>query len=267
MKIIKNIAFSILFILGIQSCDPIENYDVAPAKAVVEAYLSPNKPIDMLVTKELPFTDSSNVQRQTIDNLTINIEVDGTSFNLKPEGNGRYKSSFLVDSLKTYKMSFDYNGKKISAETRTLSKPQNFKSSVSNLKIAGGFPPSFPDPVKLNWNNPDNDYFLVVAQNIETSPEAVSTGGPFGGNINNNAARQFRSSPTQTSNSELLGLNFRYYGRYEVVLYKINAEYASLYSDNGNSSINLSQPFTNVNNGLGIFTGLASDTLRITVTK
>jgi hypothetical protein len=92
------------------------------------------------------------------------------------------------------------------------------------------------------------------------------SGGPFGGG-NANAARQFRSSPAQNNSTELAGPNFGYYGRYDVILYRINAEYASLYSENGSSSINLSQPYTNVNNGLGIFTGLAADTLRITVTK
>jgi hypothetical protein len=40
---------------------------------------------------------------------------------------------------------------------------------------------------------------------------------------------------------------------------------AALYSDNSNSSQNLSNPTTNITNGLGIFTGISSDTLYLQV--
>jgi hypothetical protein len=266
MKTIRYRGFIGWLALWVISCQPIENVEMPSAKAVVEAYLSPNKPIDLFITKELPFGTTNQVDQLTIDDLEVQIQVDGKSYLLQPQGKGRYTSAFLVDTLKIYKMSFEYDGNIVSAETRTLSKPKDYKSAVSSIKITSGFPPSFPDPVKLTWSNPDGDYFLVVAKNIETNPEETISGGPFGGG-NNNPARQFRSSPAQTSSTELAGPNFTYYGRYDVILYKINAEYAALYSDNGSSSINLSQPFTNITNGLGIFTGLASDTIRITVTQ
>ncbi|NJO24567.1 MAG: hypothetical protein HC867_00495 [Bacteroidia bacterium] len=42
-------------------------------------------------------------------------------------------------------------------------------------------------------------------------------------------------------------------------------EYAALYNSNGNSSQNLTTVPTNVQNGLGIFTGVNADTVFVTV--
>jgi Domain of unknown function (DUF4249) len=264
MKQIKIYAVALLTNLFFMACDPIENYETAPPKAVVTAYLSPNKVADVYINKELPFTDESNIQVEPLSNLTVKLTFDGQTKTLKWLEKGHYQSDFKTESGKTYKLSFDYNGKVVSAETTIPSRPTGFKASVSELQITGGFPPSFPDPVKLTWDNAANDYHLAVATNIEPNPEVVTSG--FGGNTTN-LSRQFRSNPSRSTSTELIGPNFQYYGRYDLILYKINGEYASLYENNGSSSINLTAPFTNVENGLGIFTGIASDTLRLTVKK
>jgi hypothetical protein len=52
-----------------------------------------------------------------------------------------------------------------------------------------------------------------------------------------------------------------------VILYKLNPEYSTLYDDSGNSSINLKAPYSNITNGLGIFTGMNADTLYLNVKK
>jgi hypothetical protein len=248
--------------LFIISCEPLETYQEATPKAVVEAYLSPKKKIDILITKELPFSDSTS-KRETLDDLRVVVETEGIPTTLKPQGEGHYVSDFLVQEGKVYNLSFVYDGRTVTAQTSIPVKPIGFKSTVTELKISSGFPPSFPDPLKLNWSNPLSDYHLVGIKNTEINPVAVFT-GPFGGG---NPQRQFRISPTQGNSTEIPGPQFSYYGRYEIVLHRINPEYATLYADNGNSSLNLSQPFTNVTNGLGIFTGYSSDTIIVNVIK
>jgi hypothetical protein len=52
-----------------------------------------------------------------------------------------------------------------------------------------------------------------------------------------------------------------------LILYHLNADYAALYNDTGNSSQNLTNPTTNIENGLGIFTGINADTLLLNVIK
>jgi Domain of unknown function (DUF4249) len=250
------------------ACSDDTTSTVVPQKAVVEAYLSPNKTIDVAISKELPFSDTTTTV-QKLNNLTVKVEYDGKTITLKSNGDGHYLSNVKVDSNKTYHLFFDYGGKTVEAITTIPAKPTGFKQSVSEIKItafnpgSGSFPTS-PDPVKLTWNNPTNDYFLVVTANTETAPETINSGFGGGGAPPN---RIFRNRPSATNTSEIRSMQFQYYGNHDLILYRINAEYASLYDENGSNSLNLTAPFTNVKNGLGIFTGVAADTLKLYVRK
>jgi len=62
-------------------------------------------------------------------------------------------------------------------------------------------------------------------------------------------------------------MEFKYYGRHYLILYKINPEYAALYESTGNSSQNLRTPNSNIKNAQGIFTAVNSDTLLLNVKK
>lgn len=77
----------------------------------------------------------------------------------------------------------------------------------------------------------------------------------------------FRVEPTQNNTYEIGSQQFQYYGQHRIILYHINPEYALLYQDSGDNSLNLKSPPTNVKNGLGIFTAISSDTLYLNVTQ
>lgn len=245
------------------SDDPLQ---ISPDKAVVQGYLKLGQPIDIYISKEAPFSDTT-ISDLALKGLSVEVETNGQIVKLKDNGNGHYTSESRVDSNKTYHLRFDYGGKKLTASTFVPVRPKNFKSNVSSFKIASGFPPSFPDPLKLEWTSEREAYYLIVAENTEASPEVVFSGGPFGSSTTNNNSRFFRQSPFQGNSTELQSQLFRYYGNYHLVLFRINAEYASLYTDNGNSSLSLTTPYTNITNGLGIFTGMSSDTLAFNVNK
>jgi hypothetical protein len=127
--------------------------------------------------------------------------------------------------------------------------------------FTGGMP-EMPDPVKTNWSNPENDYYLVVVENTEENPAVIND---FGGN--NPPARLFRNEPTQTNSYDIRAQQFQYYGKHRIILFHINPEYSSLYKDSGTTSQNITTPPTNVTNGLGIFTAIHSDTLFLDVIK
>jgi Domain of unknown function (DUF4249) len=254
--------FSIVFITSCTKTDPLSIY--AP-KAVVEGYLVANQPIDIKVTKEIPFSDSTSTL-ETLDKLTIKIDMEGQSFNLKNDASGHYKSDHLVQIGKTYTMTFTYNDKSVSASTIIPESPQNYKSSATQYTVptftfGSGAPPQFPDPISLTWDNTTNDYYLVVVKNTEASPESIFTNRPGG------LVRIFREAPTQTNTQEIRPQSFSYFGNHDVILFHVTGDYASLYNDTGNNSLNLQAPYSNVENGLGIFTGLAADTLQLKVTK
>ena len=57
------------------------------------------------------------------------------------------------------------------------------------------------------------------------------------------------------------------FGTYQIIVFRVNPEYAALYKSSGNSTLSLEEPPTNIENGFGIFTGASSDTLYLEVIK
>lgn len=239
-------------------------------RPVVEAYLVAGRTPVVKITYQLALGSSDSLL-QPIQNLEVFIDSNGESHRFSYSASDSLyhaETPWIVESGKTYQLSFVYNGETIFAETSVPEKPAGFTLSASSITIkpfgnpgSGGGIPNFPDPIEINWENTDGAYYLIVVENLETDPESI---------FEENEERPrptFRTEPEQNSTYELGFQSFSYYGTHQIILYKLNAEYAALYDDNGNSSQNLSTPYTNVVGGLGIFTGINSDTLSITVTQ
>jgi hypothetical protein len=267
LKILMKNIFIILLgfiILSLStSCAVSDPLPAPSSRPVVEAYLVANEPIDIYIARQAPFSDTT-ITDLSIKGLSIDIKSDTKTIHLTDQGNGHYTSATKVDSNTTYSLRFDYAGKTITATTFVPSHTNNFVCSATSFVVTvnpNNGRPSFPDPALLSWKSVPDAYYLVVAENTDQVPELIFS---FGGGSNR---RFFRQAPFQGNNTDLQGQLFRYYGNYNLILFRINVEYASLYADNGTSSINLTTPYTNVTNGLGIFTGMASDTLKFVVTK
>ena len=57
------------------------------------------------------------------------------------------------------------------------------------------------------------------------------------------------------------------FGTYQIIFLRVNLEYTGLFGSSGSSTLSLEEPPTNIVNGLGIFTGVSSDTLYLEVTR
>ncbi|MEI6411565.1 MAG: DUF4249 family protein [Bacteroidota bacterium] len=233
-------------------------------RPVVQAFLQPGATPSVKITQQLPFGSSDTVVH-TIDNLSVLIESNGQQFPLEFVDTGTYVGNFVPIAGQTYSLSFTYNGKIVTAQTVIPSKPTGLTTSATSIAIppftpgGGGFI-NIPDPINLSWNNPDNAYCLVVISNIDANSTSI-----FPVTNNNIPRRIFRSQPEQISGYEINARSFRYYGHHNVIVYRLNPEYASLYDNSGNSSQNLVSPFTNIVGGLGIFTGVNADTVHVYV--
>jgi len=233
---------------------------------VVEGYINVDHKISITVTKEIPFNSDDTVA-QPIEALEILLTNNDNSELLSDLGSGVYESnSIIARTDEKYSIEFEYNGKSVSSETTIPTKPIDYHTSANSITITSftpgsGAPPSFPEPIQLTWDNPDNRYFLVVVENIENNPTPIYDTSRF------DPKMFFRNEPLQTNLYELNMRSFGYYGTHRVILYNLNPEYAALYEDNGSSSLNLSTPISNINGGLGIFTGINSDTLYLEVKK
>jgi Domain of unknown function (DUF4249) len=279
MKIYKDFSKIILTLglvlgFGMMACETDSNLIEGGVKPVVEAYLVAGKPIAVKVKKEIAFTADTSAVQAPILGLNIKVSGDGQTYALKSSGNGLYESDKSV-KLKvgvTYSLSFDYNGKAISASTVIPTKPVGFKSdlaSIARTKLdlsSGSSTIRNPDEnidVNLTWTNPTSEYHFVVADNLETNPVAIIT-LPTNSNFQE-IIRRFRSQPVQGTETRLRSQQFEYFGKHNLVLLKVNPDYAALYNSSGTTSQNISTPPTTITNGLGIFTGVNADTLAFIV--
>jgi hypothetical protein len=265
---IRNKMLLITAIAMVSACSEQDTTTTA-ARAVVEAYLASGKAVEVTVSKEGLFKNGSKDSVQYIDGLTLNINDGSNNYILQSMGEGKYVSdeNVIVDVQKIYTLDFVYEDNELKASTSVPSRPTGFELSTNEIEInlptpgtGGGTAPVRPDPVDVSWENPDNDYHLVVVTVIEENPEQISTGG-F------RVSGSFRNKPNTGTTYEISQINFKYYGMHAVILYKLNPEYATLYDDSGSSSLNLKAPYSNITNGLGIFTAVNTDTLYLNVKK
>jgi hypothetical protein len=277
IKFITSIILSAFGLGMLTSCDKDSNTIPGGAKAIVEAYLIPNKPITLKVKKEIAYSEDLTNKETFIAGLSIKVTgSDGTSYALKPFQDTLYVSDNNV-KLKvgvTYNLSFDYNGKNVSANTIIPTKPVGVASDVKSIvrtrqviTTTGGFGRNLDDNVDVNlsWTNPNNEYHFVVADNIEPKLDLVVTLPTSSSTTVSDFNRRFRSQPVQGTATRLRSQEFQYFGRYNIVVLKVNPDYAALYNTSGTTSQNISTPPTTITNGLGIFTGVNADTLSFLV--
>ena len=271
---IKIVPFILFLGLGLGACETDSNLIEGGIKPIVEGYLVAGRPISITVKKEIAFTADTSAKETPILGLNIKVSGDGQTYALKSSGSGLYESDKSV-KLKvgiTYSIAFDYNGKPVSASTIIPTKPLGFKSdltSIARTKLdlsSGSSSIRNPDgntDINLIWTNPSSEYHFVVADNVEVNPISIIT-LPATTNFKD-IIRRFRSQPVQGTESRLRSQQFEYFGKYNLVLLKVNPDYAALYNSSGTTSQNISTPPTTITNGLGIFTGVNADTLSFTV--
>jgi hypothetical protein len=249
--------------LAITSCN-IDEDSAYNSKAIVEAYLAPNTVATVHITTEILYTSSET--SKGIDNLNVIISCNGTNYTLISQGSGYYvaDTSLHIVVGNTYYLEFEYNNEVVTSSTIIPAKPTGFTESANSIVVQQFDPgsttmPTFPDPIELDWNNANHEYYILVVKCIETTLVPTDT-------VNANKPA-FRTEPTQSNTYKIQPMQFKYYGTHQIILYKLNAEYAALYNDNGSNSLNLTSPVTNITNGFGIFTGISADTLHIEVTN
>jgi hypothetical protein len=239
---------------------------------VLESYLLPGDFFSLKVLRQIPFSSDVTYSGDDIDSLVITVSESDSTYILTPAGDGRYvDSSLVIREGAVYDISFNFNGRHVTASTHIPEKPLNFESteiaiSVTRMDGSSGPPGGDfgepPEPVSLTWTNSDDSYYIVVIENMESVLDPIRDFGDetTPGNI-------FRKPPTVASGLQLRPQEFRYFGRHRIILYHVLPDYASLYSQNSNSSQNLTNPSTSIMNGYGIFTGLNSDTLYLKVVE
>lgn len=263
-------AFILFPFLLFTACEGENITSLSTETAVVEAYLFAGQGIDSVKITQSTSYSSNDSLLLTLDGLEVTISDGTNTFLLESLGEGVYQNlNAIVESGLTYSLQFEHKGETITAETYvpTYKEATASTEAITMQKIgAGTFPPNIGeqlDPIELEWDNSEGDYFYVVVQNIEDNPEVINE--LFG-----DARRPFRFiSEPQITNFYAIDprREIQQFGMHQIIVFRVNPEYAALYETSGTTSTTIAQPPTNVVNGLGLFTGVSSDTLFLNVIK
>lgn len=261
VKNYKNIIFSsiailLLFAAACKKDSSSADYSALP---VVEGYLLPNKIVEIRVSLQKALVDT-NAYGTAISGLTLSISDGSSTKTLTEDKAGHYilNDSSFIKTNGSYTLSFTYNGLPVSATTVVPGKPSGITSSADTViipKMTFGSTETAFIPVYIRWNNPSSDNHIVVFRYQETWKSLISD------RFNSDTSTSVELNAVKAAEFELNARTFKYYGNYKVIVTRVNREYLDMLNNTSKSSQNLTNAPTNVTNGLGIFTGMQSDTL------
>jgi hypothetical protein len=256
----KRIVFSsivlLLFLAAACKKDSATDYSVLP---VVEAYLMPNKIVEVKVSLQKALVDT-NAYGVAITGLKLSIS-DGTNTKVLTEDKaGHYVLNDLtfIKAKGVYSLSFSYNNLPVTASTTVPDKPSGIVTSADTViipKMTFGTTGTTFVPVYIGWNNAGAYNHIVVFRYLETFKSLISS------RFNSDTTTNVEVNAVKAANFELTERTFKYYGNYKVIVMRVNQEYLDMLNNTSKSSQNLTNAPTNVTNGLGIFTAMQSDTL------
>ncbi len=239
-------------------------------KAVVEGYLVSGAPPTFTVSKLIALRSDVAFSDEDVNALSpvIRDEDTGIDYLLLPQGDGSYTNTEMIAAEgHTYSLSLPYNGEVVTASTVIPDKPQDMALSATYIEVPSFQPMGMAvartkafgsEPVEVTWSNPNGDYYMLLVECTEANPRSIY-------NFDDDEERpdfRFRTEPTTSASSQLSMQSFSYYGYHNVILLRMQPEYALLYQSTSNT---ISEIHANVEGGYGIFTGMSSDTLRIRV--
>ncbi|MEL6252463.1 MAG: DUF4249 family protein [Bacteroidota bacterium] len=238
--------------------------------AVVSGYIYAGYPVDSIrITQSISYSqsDSSII---SLDELSPSLSDGTNNWDLISMGNGYYHNpDIIVESETSYQLKFEHKGEEVSAITYV---PTAREANISSLEVemdrieSGSFPGNLgeqPDPIEISWDNSEGDYYYVLIENIESNPRYINE---FLRDIleQNGELGRFQRI-TEPEISDFYAINplrdLQQFGTHRVIVFRVNPEYAALYQSSSNSTLTISEPPSNINNGLGIFSGLSGDTL------
>lgn len=234
--------------------------------AIVESYLyAGDSTITIKVTKILPFSEDTIEATEYISGL--HPQINGVD--LTETGSGIYTLRLDGKQIQpgdSYVLKFLYAADTVSSTTIIPGKPLNFNISSNSIYVdritasGGGMPSGPPSDLVLSWENPDESYYYVVIQYMETGRDYINYRS-----ASLDLSDTTSISPMNTSETRLGTRDLNFFGSYRIILFKVNDDFADLYQQSSVNSNNITNPVSTINNGFGVFTGMASDTTYLEV--
>ena len=268
-----------IFLLNFNGCNKnLSNAD--NSKLVLEGYLFQGEVVDSVhITKTVSFESNDTVYPPVTDAQVV-ITWNNKPYTLQSIGKGYYNcndNNLKIKVGDTYGIAVNYKGTTATSSTVIPSIPTGINLSDNVLYVDTIFSfnqfggnPSSGNNIEISWDNKDNGYFYIVIESTDPNAADIIIGNgnfPNGGFGGPGTIFRFRSQPFQGSTYTISSRSMAKYGKHKAKIYKVNQEYADLYNNRQQDSRNLSEPITNIVNGLGIFTGFSYAEVSFTVSK
>jgi len=245
-------------------------------RVVVEAYLYVDRDISKIYISSMISFGEDSTGGEKITDARVLLGRDNTNWTFTHDDSvpGTYyldESPALVPG-DTFRLTVELDDAILTAETVIPETPAAVTMSSGTIYIPKvetmmDFRSiEMPDPVELTWNNPDADYYFFNIQNIESYPLPIMPDPP----VNSPFARgrfifQMVTRPTNDNFYSISVRDLTHFGTHRIVVTRVNEEYVYLYNSQDQDTRELNEPYTNIENGLGIFTAFNSDTLYLEV--
>ncbi|MEG1617465.1 MAG: DUF4249 family protein [Bacteroidales bacterium] len=253
-RLISGIACVLAFFMLV-GCEEFSTAD--PDQVVVQGFLFPGRTAEISVNHQLVIERGDTLFDSPVSDLVIRLTDLNSDENeyLQEGDSGVYHSTLRMKADNSYRIEFDYQGKRVWAETTIPSNIENFKGDAESLVHTERFSDDTLRYVNYTWDNPKGYYHLISFTHMESWSTPIYNYEPTSRTITNN--------PTLDTTHQVNSRGFYYYGRHYVVLCKLNQEYVDLYYNSTSNSQHMGNPPTNIHNGFGIFTGINTDTLML----
>ena len=116
------------------------------------------------------------------------------------------------------------------------------------------------EEITVSWDNPDEGFYYLSITNLDDDPEPINE-------MVEDLPTRKQAPPSQADQFRIRFMNLMFFGNYEIVLYRVNQEFVNLFDNPTMSSISLTEPPGNIENGLGVFTAYTTDTLYLRVIR
>jgi hypothetical protein len=254
--------------------EPVQNR----YKLVVQGYMVTGEKADSIqLSYPMEFLSKDSIGDPVVG-AEVKLTYDGRDVELTSPGNdGFYGADIVVEPNTTYILSARVTGYRNATAVTTIPEKPRLKLDSNTISMDPQ-KVSYKDAVRAIQNNDshpkimlnikdykESDYYYIIFHSLESNPGKIwRTGDPD--------VRQQGGMRTDIFNSDKFEINFRYlryFGKHIAVVYRITPEYAMYYNTLKKSNeLNIStflEPEGNVENGIGIFTGIACDTVEFTV--
>lgn len=260
----------LVIVLFCFSCTDTE--ETAP-KFVIEGFVFAGEPVDNIKIKEQIGIDQPDSIEKLITTASV-VLIQGSKEYVLQYEDGKYKylgSDLNIVSGDELRLEATVGDRSAYAETVVPEPTSGLTLSDSQVvvpililsfglqdKLTSLF---FNARLTARWDNPDDALHFIVIEPVVNEYDSIFPSGFPQSATDFLSGFKFAPRALEVDTFSIIGIAFETYGRHRAKVYKVNQEYADLFSNPEQDSRDLTSPPTNVVNGFGIFSAFAADSV------